>query len=1100
MKAKKFEKSASTDKKENKKKIKILNKNSSVKLLYTKKKINSKINNNNNINNTIDNNKNNNIKNYHSLLNNKNNNNNNNNHKLKVNLKTNFKTLEHNNNNLNNIFNNNNNNNSINNNNNNNSINNNISNNINNDLNNKNNLIKDDFYEKNIINNNNLLICNSNISNIKDEDDNFNESFYMPDLHISNIKISNPNLLLLTNSKISIQAIALINDLLKHQNIANQLFKIIKPFQFKKENKKIIFNFNREKLYEIDFLFHFNSHKLKKICKKTRNIKKRRISAVNSSKLSLNSKNLNEIEKEKNKINNNKTNNNLNDFPLSLNETINNTINETLTKGISAGTNKNHIIQTSAGIDPLLLNSALNESKISTTTLKIERRKSLFPSTKENSNFMLTKIPQKTQENTENIRLNIAYKKAKDAARVVRRLEYSYSMRISILLSKPMFQKKAKIIQNWWRSLMFIKKNKIKLVKIQKIFRGFLIRKAFNDTFKLCFKIVPFLKIIDKIFSRFVCEFVFNKFLNDFGYLVFFNILSKFANKIIKKMRIFYKNQQLFRKIKTVSKKFLNKCVFIKTNIEKETIKKIIKLQSLIRKFLLQKNEKFLLKFGKNYHPFLYYKLKYNNNKKLFEKKIKNLKKFLLKLKELKIKANKKINNKFEYLNYLLKKIFIWNKFKEFYNNNLKETKNNPLKLKQFLMKKILNKKNIFNKKFILKNYFYKWKNFIIFFNSYFKKLICFKLQTIDVLIRMKIKFYKKIFIFILKIIFNIKNENLKQKLKNLLKIHSKRNSKKFNNKILFKYFNIWRYKNFKIKINNFSSILNKNFKKFLMKLKLNKLKHLKKLLINKQNHLKNYLLKWKLINKIYKINSNFFFKKTKKKVLINKKKISLLKNIKNLNKRKLNFLRKNFTLFKINLNMNYRLCLFNNIQISFFHKNKKFIANKKYRMLKYLINKIENNEKIGRWDLILIKFFNYWKSFGKYQILRNSIYKFVKNKCKREFYIKKQKILFWYRKVKNEKIINFVWMIQRKFHTYKRNKNKKENILKNNNNNKINSNIIINNKINSNNNNNNKINNNNNNNISNKENNNNIKNTQQINKKNNNNNIKINSKKKSKI
>ena len=38
--------------------------------------------------------------------------------------------------------------------------------------------------------------------------------------------------------------------------------------------------------------------------------------------------------------------------------------------------------------------------------------------------------------------LDYTFNKAKDAARVVRRLEYSYSMRVNILLSKPIFQKK----------------------------------------------------------------------------------------------------------------------------------------------------------------------------------------------------------------------------------------------------------------------------------------------------------------------------------------------------------------------------------------------------------------------------------------------------------------------------------------------------------------------------------------------------------------------------------------------------------------------------------------------------------------------------------
>ena len=75
----------------------------------------------------------------------------------------------------------------------------------------------------------------------------------------------------------------------------------------------------------------------------------------------------------------------------------------------------------------------------------IEKRESLFPTKdgKPRGIFTLTKIPQKNDDddNTGNIRLKMAFNKAKDAARVVRRLQYSYSMRVNILLSKPIFQK-----------------------------------------------------------------------------------------------------------------------------------------------------------------------------------------------------------------------------------------------------------------------------------------------------------------------------------------------------------------------------------------------------------------------------------------------------------------------------------------------------------------------------------------------------------------------------------------------------------------------------------------------------------------------------------
>jgi hypothetical protein len=56
----------------------------------------------------------------------------------------------------------------------------------------------------------------------------------------------------------------------------------------------------------------------------------------------------------------------------------------------------------------------------------------------------------------------------------------------------------------------------------------------------------------------------------------------------------------------------------------------------------MHNNEKILLKYAKEYHPKLYYYLKYGKNKHLLHRKLKKFREFLLKLKELQMKIKYK--------------------------------------------------------------------------------------------------------------------------------------------------------------------------------------------------------------------------------------------------------------------------------------------------------------------------------------------------------------------------------------------------------------------------------------------------------------------------
>ena len=861
----------------------------------------------------------------------------------------------------------------------------------------------------------NITIYNIESNNNTDNNKNVNNNII---INNKNIESNNNNNLV---KKIPLSSLELIKELIKYQPIKKEILRILKPKLIKKSGK-IIFKLYPLNSYIIDFLELFYNHSLKKIIKNPNKLKLIKINVNKNIK--------NNCHNSSNKIQSDNNNNNI--FSM---ETIMDTINETMNNTNSNinskknNFNRKKIIRSNSNIDPKILSSTTmdNIKSINDTTIKIEKRKSLFPSNKNNNIFQLTKIPQKNSS-INNSRLNYAYNKAKDAARVVRRLEYSYSMRISILLSKPMFQKNAKIIQNWWRSLMFIKKNKYKLILIQKYFRANCIRKAYFNSYNIIFKCLPFLKVIDKILSRKRCEIFFNEIIPKFSFLKIYHIIRPKAEKIIKNMKKYLKEQQIIKLTKTNFSVYLNKCVFIKINSNKnKIIKQIMLIQSFVKNYLMHKNEKIMLNFQNKYHPYLYYKLKYG--KFLYKKKIVGFKRCVIKLNEFNIKVNKKIDNKYDYLNYQIKKIF-WKDFKDFYLKNVKESKKNKNVMKKLLLKKVINKyNNNYYNKYLKRKFFDKWKVIKKFYNNFLLKLFEEKLKSIEIIFNMNKKTNEFIFFVFLKSIKNLNENKLKNKCKNLIKFYSKKNfnnKNDYNNKILNVYLNKWKSFVNLNKILNSIKIIKKNFKIYLKNKENKKQKILLKILNNSKLKLLFYLKKWKFNNFKIKLYYKKFIKKSQKNLLNIKRKNSLILNINNLEKRKLFFLRKHFISYKINIGLNYRKIFIKNIQIKFFHKNKKFISNKKYRMIKYIINKIENNDKIGNWNKLLKLKFNYLKNFDKFYNFRLIIFPFVYKKCEYYKNLKLLKLIKWLRLIKNEKINKSILLIQKNFRIYKKQINNK--------------------------------------------------------------------------
>ena len=668
-------------------------------------------------------------------------------------------------------------------------------------------------------------------------------------------------------------------------------------------------------------------------------------------------------------------------------------------------------------------------------TVRIEKRESLFPSRdgKPKGTFTLTKIPQKTDENTGNIRLKMAFNKAKDAARVVRRLEYSYSMRVNILLSKPIFQKNARIIQNWYRSMKFIKMNTPKIVKIQAFVRGMMIRRAFKEVKYLYEYILPFLKEIDKILSRRYARFFIDKLFTRFGYRVLIKLAKIQCRKIINAFIRYKRRQNYLRKHYSFGSKFKKKCVYTREIYEYITRLKIIKLQSIFKKFIMHKSEKIMLKFANEYHPKLYYYLKYGNNKKLLSQKLKKLRGYVVKLKELQMKIKYKkygINNKYDFLKYLIRKRVL-NILRQYYKGSINSTDiNYQQKVK---LRILLRKMNESNKKRILKRYLNKWNLIANYLTEYRNILKIDKLLLIQTIMKYHKKFREKIFMLLMNRIKEnkIKKEKEeKNKLKGLFGFYQKYNKKHDKNhvnSILLRVFKDWKRKAKFMSIINSANIINRNILLFLSRKKINLYKKRKYSLI-KCLSIRNKIFKEKL--RLWKFNSgklkrhyNNFMNRILKIIKMRKIIASLRKNLASLERRKKNILKKYFERFQMNAGV--KKLLYINFQMCLYDENKKILVNDKYSMMKYIKDQYNVKSEDLNNEMTLKAIFSFWKSKQKFSEFKKKCKHYIVAKCESDKNKLKLKLIHWNKIIKIDKMKKACIMIQRNYRYYKR-KNKK--------------------------------------------------------------------------
>ena len=680
-------------------------------------------------------------------------------------------------------------------------------------------------------------------------------------------------------------------------------------------------------------------------------------------------------------------------------------------------------------------NKNLSESSSNTNNNQYLKRYSVQINQLRGS-LVLTKMPQKTEENTRNKILNIAFNRAKDAARVIRRLEYSYGMRTNIIFSKQIYQKNAKVIQDWWKNIIFFKKNGKEILKIQAFVRGNMIRKAFKESKNTYFNQLPFLKVVDKILSRRILKIHFDKIVQKYGILKLYNRTLPYVNKVKYALERFRNKMQFLRKFHMFYTPKKNKCCYTKEIFDWEAKLKLYKVQACVKYYLMHHNDRIIKElFTNRYNPKLFYILKYGKNKDKLKKKLKNFRHTYLKFKELKLKATLpgNISNKFLFFKYLLRKK-LFNTFKNYYNDSVNNK--DPKYQRRMKTKIVLNRINFKKNQDLKKKYLTKWNIKANYLDEYYRILQLDKLYIVETIFRYHKKYREKVFMYLLKNIQTQKKEQQHQGAIKMFNIYNRNNGTEHDDNLVRRALQIWKKKATKEKLIDAADIINSNAKIFLNKLYRNKLAALKKCFYIRNKVFKEKLRLWKFNASKLKNYFNMFKFKTRAIIKTKEKLACLKKNIDSLNRRKKEYLKKYFNRFKTNTGI--RKLVMINVQLCFFDENKEIISRDKYSVIDYVrnINYVDVN-KIKK-NLILKQNFDFWKNEKKIEGLKKLCGKRINDLCTRAFYLEKLKFLHWHKIVQQQKFDKASRLIQKNYHIYLNNKKKNKNKIKTKHDNKI--------------------------------------------------------------
>lgn len=661
------------------------------------------------------------------------------------------------------------------------------------------------------------------------------------------------------------------------------------------------------------------------------------------------------------------------------------------------------------------------------------------------ANKYLTQIPFKS-EDADCKRLEFAYSKAKDAARVVRRLEYSYNMKINCQYNKPIHKLSAKIIQAWWRKIQLDRFRTPFVMKIQKRFRGILSRIAFKHSYYFTKSLLVLFTIHDKA-SQKLCKIAFEELLFKYGLKTINRLVIPKANLAIRRIKSY-----LLHRWPEIPKIYQMQCLRSKFILDCNCFHKLHKLQGRIRVYLMKRSGKIMLSFARKVHPYLFYYLKYGTKK--YKKKLVEFRRCYRQLREFNLKVNKGLDNRFELLSYLLRKVY-WKLFKEYDAESKKRDRFKPIK------KRILRKTIKRNDKENLQNALEYWR----IYKDVHKKFIRPHTETRVKMLTQTLQSHKNMFetIFLNQLRGKVVNRPTKKEAvrRALVIKHDKTPS---DGTYLNKYFQMWRNIIQKILMFKSSKKMNRFLNDTKRKYKQNKaIKHffLSNLVKTGLFYKNSSIIQFKLKRNIYRhaytkirsitfkehmesfLRSMFLFPKvrfhqwsfeTKKfkyamvdyitfikaRVLGHKRHLKLKSIKENLSRRlKLHHLRRAFIKYRINAGIYFRYPQCFNFQMLFIHKKKKVISKKRYRLLRYTINKITTDQEDLRINSLLIAKWDKWKKTLTQMLQQKTLTRFLSKLSIRQMQILKMSMTVYRKKIKALSIKRKVLTLQKNYKVF---------------------------------------------------------------------------------
>lgn len=223
-------------------------------------------------------------------------------------------------------------------------------------------------------------------------------------------------------------------------------------------------------------------------------------------------------------------------------------------------------------------------------TIKSENTNNNMPRVNINKLFDIGLTPFPAKKHKSN-RFDYEFITASRAANLIRRIEYSNYVKYCQPKSKDDFilslNSKAVMIQRWWRQMLTNNTFYYKIITIQRMYRGHIIKAAFNSAKKSIKIHIPFFSQFLFTVNKAMLDHSFNKLLCYFAYLYQYTLIHEKQLVIIRGFRTYkLKHWREFNEM-NYTKSLFNNNVFITKQVKniicyKQFINKVIYLQSNI--------------------------------------------------------------------------------------------------------------------------------------------------------------------------------------------------------------------------------------------------------------------------------------------------------------------------------------------------------------------------------------------------------------------------------------------------------------------------------------------------------------------------------------